>query len=47
MRPDRGDLDSSIAVQKKYTAQKYPNMEIASVVYAGEDEAKAVSMPRT
>ena len=35
------NLNSWIAVQKKYTAQKYPDMKIATVVYAGEDEAKA------
>ena len=40
------NLNSWIAVQKKYTAQKYPNMKIATVVYAGEDEAKAVSMAK-
>jgi rhamnose transport system substrate-binding protein len=40
------NLNSWIAVQKKYTAQKYPNMKITSVVYAGEDEAKAVSMAK-
>ena len=33
-------------MQKKYTAQKYPNMKITTVVYAGEDEAKAVSMAK-
>ena len=43
-RPQR--TSTWIAVQKKYTAQKYPNMKITSVVYAGEDEAKAVSMAK-
>jgi rhamnose transport system substrate-binding protein len=40
------NLNSWIAVQKKYTAQKYPNVRIVSTVYAGEDEAKAVSMAK-
>jgi rhamnose transport system substrate-binding protein len=40
------NLNSWIAVQKKYTAEKYPNVKIVSTVYAGEDEAKAVSMAK-
>jgi rhamnose transport system substrate-binding protein len=40
------NLNSWIAVQKKYTAEKYPNMKIVDTVYAGEDEAKAVSMAK-
>jgi rhamnose transport system substrate-binding protein len=40
------NLNSWIAVQKKYTAQKYPDAQIVGTVYAGEDEAKAVSMAK-
>lgn len=40
------NLNSWIAVQKMYTAAKYPNVKIVSTVYAGEDEAKAVSMAK-
>ncbi|GLW63377.1 sugar ABC transporter substrate-binding protein [Actinomadura rubrobrunea] len=41
-----GNLNSWIAVQRKYTAEKYPDAEIVDVVYAGEDEAKATSMAK-
>jgi rhamnose transport system substrate-binding protein len=40
------NLNSWIAVQKQYTAQKYPQAQIVDTVYAGEDEAKAVSMAK-
>jgi rhamnose transport system substrate-binding protein len=40
------NLNSWIAVQKKYTAQKYPGAQIIGTVYAGEDEAKATSMAK-
>jgi rhamnose transport system substrate-binding protein len=40
------NLNSWIAVQKKYTASKYPQAKIVNTVYAGEDEAKAVSMAK-
>jgi rhamnose transport system substrate-binding protein len=40
------NLNSWIAVQKRYTAQKYPDAQIVGTVYAGEDEAKAVSMAK-
>lgn len=40
------NLNSWIDVQKKYTAEKYPDAEIVDIVYAGEDEAKAVSMAK-
>ena len=40
------NLNSWIAVQKKYTAQKYSDAKIVGTVYAGEDEAKAVSMAK-
>jgi rhamnose transport system substrate-binding protein len=40
------NLNSWIAVQKKYTARKYPDAQIVGTVYAGEDEAKAVSMAK-
>jgi rhamnose transport system substrate-binding protein len=40
------NLNSWIAVQKAYTKQKYPAAQIVSTVYAGEDEAKAVSMAK-
>jgi rhamnose transport system substrate-binding protein len=40
------NLNSWIAVEKKYTAQKYPNVQIVDTVYAGEDQAKAVSMAK-
>lgn len=38
------NLNSWIEVQKKYTAEKYPDAEIVDVVYAGEDQAAATSM---
>lgn len=38
------NLNSWIAVQKQYTAQKYPNAQIVDIVYAGEDQAKATQM---
>jgi rhamnose transport system substrate-binding protein len=40
------NLNSWIDVEKKYIAQKYPDAQIVSTVYAGEDEAKAVSMAK-
>ncbi|MDQ1721070.1 MAG: rhamnose transport system substrate-binding protein [Pseudonocardiales bacterium] len=40
------NLNSWIAVEKKYTAAKFPNAQIVTTVYAGEDEAKAVSMAK-
>jgi len=40
------NLNSWIDVEKKYTASKYPNITIVDTVYAGEDEAKAVSMAK-
>lgn len=38
------NLNSWIAVQKKVAAAKYPNAQLVSVVYAGEDQTKATSM---
>lgn len=38
------NLNAWIDVQKKYTAEKYPDAEIVDVVYAGEDQAAATSM---
>lgn len=40
------NLNSWIDVQKKYTAEKYKGAKIVDTVYAGEDEAKAVSMAK-
>lgn len=40
------NLNAYLAVQKKYTAEKYPRAKIVDIVYAGEDEAKAVSMAK-
>ena len=40
------NLNSWIKVEKEYTASKYPNIQIVDTVYAGEDEAKAVSMAK-
>jgi rhamnose transport system substrate-binding protein len=40
------NLNSWIEVQRRVTAEKYPNAEIVDVVYAGEDEAQAVSMAK-
>ena len=40
------NLNSWIEVQKAYTAEKYPNAKIVDIVYAGEDEAKAVAMAK-
>jgi rhamnose transport system substrate-binding protein len=38
------NLNSWIKVQQAYTAQKYPDVQIVDVVYAGEDQAKATQM---
>jgi rhamnose transport system substrate-binding protein len=38
------NLNSWIDVQKKYTAEKYPNVTLTDVVYAGEDQAAATQM---
>jgi rhamnose transport system substrate-binding protein len=38
------NLNSWIKVQKAYAAEKYPQAELVSVVYAGEDQAKATQM---
>jgi rhamnose transport system substrate-binding protein len=40
------NLNSWIKVEKEYTASKYPDIQIVDTVYAGEDEAKAVSMAK-
>jgi rhamnose transport system substrate-binding protein len=38
------NLNSWIKVQKSYAAKKYPQAKLVSVVYAGEDQAKATQM---
>lgn len=38
------NLNSWIAAQEEYMKTEYPDAEIVDVVYAGEDEAKAVEM---
>ena len=38
------NLNSWIEVQRAYTAEKYPGVEIVDTVYAGEDQAKATQM---
>jgi len=38
------NLNSWIEVQKRYTAEKYPEAQIVDIVYAGEDQAKATQM---
>lgn len=38
------NLNGWIAVQKKVTAEKYKNMQLVDVVYAGEDQNKAAQM---
>ncbi|WP_163508798.1 autoinducer 2 ABC transporter substrate-binding protein [Fodinicola acaciae] len=40
------NLNSWIAVQKSYGAQKYPNVKLDGIVYAGEDQAKSVTMAK-
>jgi rhamnose transport system substrate-binding protein len=40
------NLNAWIDVEKKYTASKYPSVQIVDTVYAGEDQAKAVSMAK-
>jgi rhamnose transport system substrate-binding protein len=40
------NLNSWIAVEKSYSKTKYPNAKLVTTVYAGEDEAKAVSMAK-
>jgi rhamnose transport system substrate-binding protein len=41
------NLNSWIAVQKSYAAQKYPGLKLDSVVYASEDQAQAVTMAKS
>ncbi|MEP9381062.1 autoinducer 2 ABC transporter substrate-binding protein [Nocardioides sp. KR10-350] len=38
------NLNSWIAVQKKYAAKKYPDAQLVGIVYAGEDQAKSTQM---
>ncbi|WP_199176694.1 autoinducer 2 ABC transporter substrate-binding protein [Subtercola sp. Z020] len=38
------NLNAWIEVQKAYTASKYPNAKLTTIVYAGEDQAAATSM---
>ncbi|ALG12915.1 autoinducer 2 ABC transporter substrate-binding protein [Kibdelosporangium phytohabitans] len=40
------NLNSWIDVQKRHAAEKYPDATLVDTVYAGEDEAKAVSMAK-
>jgi rhamnose transport system substrate-binding protein len=40
------NLTSWISVQKQYTAKKYPNAEIVSTVYAGENQETATSLAK-
>jgi rhamnose transport system substrate-binding protein len=40
------NLNAWIDVEKKHAASKYPDAKLVTVVYAGEDEAKAVSMAK-
>jgi rhamnose transport system substrate-binding protein len=40
------NLNSWIEVQQRVTAEKYPNAEIVDIVYAGEDEARSVTMAK-
>jgi rhamnose transport system substrate-binding protein len=40
------NLNSWITVQKEYTKRKYPNAEIVSTVYAGEDQETATAMAK-
>ncbi|MGH3486345.1 MAG: autoinducer 2 ABC transporter substrate-binding protein [Actinopolymorphaceae bacterium] len=40
------NLNSWIEVEKKVAAEKYPDLELVDVVYAGEDEPRAVSMAK-
>jgi rhamnose transport system substrate-binding protein len=40
------NLNSWIAAQKKYTAEKYPKLKIDDIVYAGEDQSQAVTMAK-
>lgn len=40
------NLNSWIAAQKSYTRSKYPKMKIDGIVYAGEDQAQAVTMAK-
>jgi rhamnose transport system substrate-binding protein len=44
--PTAQNLNSWIAVQKKYIAKKYPGMKLVKVVYAGEDQAQAVKLAK-
>ncbi|MDR0417688.1 MAG: autoinducer 2 ABC transporter substrate-binding protein [Propionibacteriaceae bacterium] len=38
------NLNAWIEVQKAYSADKYPNLELVDTVYAGEDQAAAAAM---
>ncbi len=44
--PTAQNLNSWIAIQKKYIPKKYPGMKLVTVVYAGEDQAAAVKMAK-
>ncbi|WP_220150379.1 autoinducer 2 ABC transporter substrate-binding protein [Gaiella occulta] len=44
--PTAQNLNSWIAVQKRYIAKKYPKMKLVTVVYAGEDQAQAVKLAK-
>ncbi len=44
--PTAQNLNSWIAVQKRYIAKKYPKMKLVKVVYAGEDQAQAVKLAK-
>jgi rhamnose transport system substrate-binding protein len=44
--PAAANLTSWIAVQKQYTASRYPQAQLVETVYAGEDEDNATSLAK-
>jgi rhamnose transport system substrate-binding protein len=42
--PAATNLNSWIAVQKQYTAQRYPGAQLVDTIFAGEDQGTATSM---
>lgn len=44
--PTAANLNAWIKIEKGYMLQKYPDMKLDAVVYAGEDQAAAVTMAK-
>ncbi|HEY3467535.1 MAG TPA: autoinducer 2 ABC transporter substrate-binding protein [Amycolatopsis sp.] len=44
--PAAANLNAWIAVQKAYSAKRYPKAQLAEIAYAGEDQANATSLAK-